>query len=75
MESLLIFCSFLSIILGIIQLFFPKLVDSIERYLDQLFHITEHNTISFRRVIGLILIVVGVILIYSARKNNFITGI
>ncbi len=46
-----------------------------ERYLDQLFHITEHNTISFRRVIGLTLIIVGVILIYSARKNHFITGI
>ena len=75
MESLLIFCSLLSIILGVIQLFFPKLVDSMERYLDQLFHITEHNTISFRRVIGLILIIVGVILIYSARKNHFITGI
>ena len=75
MESLLIFCSLLSIILGIIQLFFPKIVDSMERYLDQLFHITEHNTISFRRVIGLTLIIVGVILIYSARKNHFITGI
>tara|TARA_B100000427_G_scaffold243363_1_gene206320 strand:- start:12422 stop:12649 length:228 start_codon:yes stop_codon:yes gene_type:complete len=75
MESLLIFCSLLSIILGIIQLFFPKVVDSMERYLDQLFHITEHNTISFRRVIGLTLIIVGVILIYSARKNHFITGI
>ncbi|MBI59614.1 hypothetical protein CL657_00175 [bacterium] len=75
METLLLFCSILSIILGIIQLFFPRLVDSVERYLDQLFHITEHNTISFRRIIGLILIIVGVVLIYSARKNHFILSI
>ena len=72
MESLLIFCSLLCIILGIIQLFFPKVVDSMEQYLDQLFHITEHNTISFRRSIGLTLIIVGIILIYSAKKNHFI---
>ena len=43
-----------------------------EQYLDQLFHITEHNTISFRRIIGLTLILVGIILIYSAKKNHFI---
>jgi len=70
MESLIIFCAVLSIVLGIIQLLFPKFVDSIEQYLDQLFHIKEHSTISFRRIIGLILIIIGVVLLYSANKHQ-----
>jgi uncharacterized protein YjeT (DUF2065 family) len=72
MESLIIFCAVLSIVLGIIQLLFPKLVDSAEQFLDQLFHIKEHSTISFRRVIGLILIIIGVVLLYSANKHQSI---
>jgi len=70
MESLIIFCAVLSIVLGIVQLLLPKLVDSAEQYLDQLFHIKEHSTISFRRIIGLVLIIIGVVLLYSANNHQ-----
>ena len=62
MNSILILCAFLSFGLGFLQFFFPEILQDIERYFEQLLNLTDNKPLNFRKVIGFLLMLIGVIL-------------
>tara|TARA_A100001015_G_scaffold289026_1_gene360452 strand:- start:2462 stop:2689 length:228 start_codon:yes stop_codon:yes gene_type:complete len=62
MTSILILCSILSFGLGVLQVFYPEVLQDIERYFDQLINLTNNPPVNFRKIVGFLLIIIGVIL-------------
>lgn len=62
MTNILIFCSLLSFGLGFMQFFFPELLHDIESYFDQLLNLSNSPPVNFRKIVGFLLMVIGVIL-------------
>jgi hypothetical protein len=62
MSSILIFCSLLSFGLGFIQFFFPEFLEDVENYFDQLLNLTDNPPVNFRKIVGFLLMIIGVIL-------------
>ena len=75
MEKLTLFCSFLCLLLGCTQLFFPRFIDDIERYLEQLLQLSDTGNLNLRRTVGFILILTGLFLIYLTYSYNFNTAL
>lgn len=62
MTSILILCSILSFGLGFLQFFYPEILQDLENYIDQLLNLTNNPPVNFRKVIGFLLMMIGVIL-------------
>ena len=73
MRNLLIFTGLLSLLLGVFQLFFPQMLSDFEKHVKRALSVGESMEFSFRRVSGVILLIVGVVLFYLAFKYNFIS--
>ena len=70
MESLVIFCGILALSIGLMQLFFPKSIDEFEQYIEQLFNVSESSSQTSRRIIGLLMIIVSIVLFYLIFKYD-----
>jgi len=62
MTSILILCSVLSFGLGVMQFFFPEFLQDIENYFEQLLNLSNSPPVNFRKIVGFLLMVIGVIL-------------
>ena len=62
MTSILILCSILSFGLGFLQFFYPGLLQDVENYFDQLLNLTNSPPVNFRKVVGVLLMIIGIIL-------------
>ena len=62
MTSILILCSILSFGLGFLQFFFPGFLQDVENYFDQLLNLTNSPPVNFRKVVGVLLMIIGIIL-------------
>ena len=71
MKKLMLFCSFLSILLGMLQLFFPQFLNKIEEFSERIFSVGEWTPLAFRKISGIIFIVVGATLLYSTLHYSF----
>ena len=71
MEETLIFCGVLSFGLGFTQVFFPSLITYIETYLDQLLNIPENSIVNFRKITGIILMVIGILLFLLVKTYDY----
>ena len=74
MKGLLLFTGILALVLGILQIFYPKLLIQMDELLQNIFPVKKESLFDLRRVVGGILIIIGIILCYLATQPHYLYG-